>query len=69
MALMRRVLLSASQSAWLRDHAMRWPFVRRATRRFMPGETLDDAIAATRVLEGERITTILTRLGENVTRL
>jgi len=68
-ALMRRVLLSASQSAWLRDHAMRWPFVRRATRRFMPGETLDDAIAATRVLEGERITTILTRLGENVTRL
>ena len=69
MGLMRSVLLSASQSTWLREHAMKWPFVRRATRRFMPGESLDDALAATRELERENITTILTHLGENLTRV
>src|SRR6266436_46554 len=66
MSLMRSMLLKASQSAWLRDHAMKTPYVRRATRRFMPGEGLEDALAATRTLEGQKIETILTRLGENL---
>lgn len=67
MSLMRKVLLAASQSAFLRDRAMRAPFVRRATRRFMPGEALDDALDATRDLERQGLPTILTRLGENLT--
>jgi len=66
MSLMRKVLLSASQSAWLRERAMRARMVRRATRRFMPGEKLEDALEATRALEREGIPTILTRLGENL---
>ena len=66
MSLMRSVLLRASRSAWLRDHAMRTPYVRRATRRFMPGEDLEDALAASRELERESVGTILTRLGENL---
>jgi len=66
MGVMRSVLLAASQSTFLRERAMRTRFVRRATRRFMPGETLEDALAATRVLEGQGLPTILTRLGENL---
>ena len=34
----RYALLWASRNAWLREHVPRWRFVRRATRRFMPGE-------------------------------
>jgi proline dehydrogenase len=45
---------------------MRSGMVRRATRRFMPGETLDDALEATRTLERAGLPTILTRLGENL---
>lgn len=63
---MRSVLLAASRSAWLRERAMRSGIVRRATRRFMPGEKLEDALEATRALEREGIPTILTRLGENL---
>lgn len=66
MSLMRSVLLSASQSAWMRERAMRSKMVRRATRRFMPGESLEDAIEATRALERDGMPTILTHLGENL---
>jgi proline dehydrogenase len=63
---MRALLLAASDSAWLRDHAMRWGFVRRATRRFMPGERLEDALEAGAALAHQGIGTLLTRLGENL---
>ncbi len=66
MGLMRAALLAGSQSVWLRERAMRWGFVRRATRRFMPGETLEEALAAAARLQGEGIATILTHLGENI---
>jgi proline dehydrogenase len=66
MGVMRAVLLAGSQSVWLREHAMRWGFVRRATRRFMPGETLEDALAAAEHLQRDGIGTILTHLGENI---
>src|SRR5437868_6658783 len=67
MSLMRQMLLAGSTNAWLRDRATKTAFVRRSVSRFMPGETIDDAIGAARTLAGERITTILTKLGENVT--
>lgn len=67
MGVMRSLLLAGSQSVWLREHAMRWGFVRRATRRFMPGETLEDALAAAAELQQRGIGTILTHLGENIT--
>jgi proline dehydrogenase len=66
MALMRSMLLAASQNAWLRDHAVNFPFVRRSVSRFMPGETLDAAIAATQALLRNNIGSIFTHLGENV---
>jgi proline dehydrogenase len=68
MALMRRLLLAGSTSPWLRERATKTRFVRRSVRRFMPGERLEDALAAARALQSQRITTILTALGENLTR-
>jgi proline dehydrogenase len=67
MTVMRKVLLAGSRSAWLRERAMRYPFVRRSVSRFMPGETLDEALAAARALQqGLGVGTIITRLGENL---
>jgi proline dehydrogenase len=40
--------------------------VRKATRRFLPGETLDDALGAARLLGERSIATTFTILGENV---
>jgi len=62
----RSALLVASDSPWLRDHATTMPFIKRAVRRFMPGERLEDAIAATVDLQPLGIGTVLTRLGENI---
>jgi proline dehydrogenase len=62
----RRALVSASESQWLRDHATRLGFIRRAATRFLPGESVDAAIVAARRLAQDGITTLLTHLGENV---
>jgi proline dehydrogenase len=67
MALMRSLLLAGSQSRWLREQATRRRFVRRAVSRFMPGETVDDALAAARILQDTGISPVLTHLGENIT--
>jgi proline dehydrogenase len=63
----RSILLAASQNAWLRDHAAKHRFVRRAVSRFMPGEELSDALAAAQRLQSKKIGAIFTRLGENIT--
>jgi proline dehydrogenase len=66
MGLMRAALLAGSESAWLREKAMRRPSVRRAVSRFMPGETVDDALRAAGELRGLGIGAVITRLGENI---
>ena len=67
MSVMRKVLLAGSTNTWLREKATRTAFVRRSVSRFMPGERIEDALPAARELQPLGITTILTRLGENVT--
>ncbi|PYM05031.1 MAG: proline dehydrogenase [Candidatus Rokuibacteriota bacterium] len=64
---MRSLLLAASNNAWMARQATRRRFVRRAVSRFMPGESLEDALAAARRLRDMRIGAILTYLGENIT--
>jgi len=64
---MRRVILAGSTNAWLRDRATKYPFVRKSVSRFMPGEHIDDALRAASGQQPLGITTILTRLGENIT--
>ena len=66
MSLMRSLLLAASQNTWLRDHAANYKFVRRSASRFMPGETLEEALAAAQLLSKKKIGTVFTRLGENI---
>jgi proline dehydrogenase len=66
MSVLRTLLLAGSESAWMREHAMRTPFVRRSVSRFMPGERIDDALRAARELQTAGLPTILTHLGENV---
>ena len=66
MSLARLALLKVSDNTWLREHGTKAPFVRRAVRRFMPGETFDEMAAAARVLADTGIDAVYTRLGENV---
>ena len=63
----RNALLVGSQNVWLREHIATLPFVRRAVNRFMPGERLADALAAAAELQRFGISSVLTRLGENIT--
>jgi proline dehydrogenase len=63
MSLLRNLLLASSENRWLRERAVRYPFVRRAVSRFMPGESADEALAAARALG---VGAVLTRLGENL---
>jgi proline dehydrogenase len=68
MSVMRKVLLAGSTNPWLRDRATKAAFVKRSVRRFMPGEHVEDALQAARELQPGGINTILTALGENLTR-
>lgn len=69
MSVMRKVLLAMSTSTFLREQATKRSFVRKSVSAFMPGETVEDALAAAATLKPQGINTILTRLGEGVTRL
>jgi len=69
MSVMRTVLLRASQSKWLAAHLPNYPFARKAVRRFMPGESVADALRECGTLNAQGITTVITRLGENITQL
>jgi proline dehydrogenase len=66
---MRRVFLWAARNRWLKERLPRFRFMRRAVRRFMPGETLEDALAAALPLQAAGIATMYTRLGENLEQL
>jgi len=66
MSVMRSVLLAASQNRWLRERAANYTFVRRSVSRFMPGETMGDALGAAAALKSKKSGAVLTHLGENV---
>ena len=66
---MRRIFLWAARNRWLKERLPRMRFMRRAVRRFMPGETLADALGAAAPLQAVGIRTMYTRLGENLENL
>ena len=69
MSLARNALLALSTNRWLRERATRTAFVRRSVSSFMPGERLEDAMAAAAVQQRAGVGTILTKLGENLTAI
>ena len=66
---MRRVFLWAARNPWLRDRLPRMRFMRRAVRRFMPGETMESALDAAAPLQAAGMGTMYTKLGENLESL
>lgn len=64
---MRRALLWASTNPALAERLPRYGFVKRATKRFMPGEELEDGLREAERLGSLGMTSTLTLLGENVT--
>jgi proline dehydrogenase len=66
MALARRLLLAASRSAWLARQLRQRAFLRRAVRRFLPGEEPAAALAAAADLAQVGLGAVLTQLGEQV---
>ncbi len=69
MSIARNALLAVSTNRWLRERATRTAFVRRSVSKFMPGERLEDAMAAAATQQAQGVGTIFTRLGENLTHL
>jgi proline dehydrogenase len=69
MSVMRKALLAMSTSPFLREQATKRAFVRKSVSAFMPGEKVEDALQAAATLKPQGINTILTRLGEGVTKL
>ncbi len=65
--MLRNALLWASTNPFMAQRLPKYRFVRRATRRFMPGEELADALGEARRLQDEGIAATVTKLGENVT--
>lgn len=66
MSLARSALLRMSKSQWLAHRVMTRPFALRAVKRFMPGQELNDALDASAQLAGDKLGTVLTKLGENL---
>ena len=66
---MRTILLWMARNHWLRDHLPRLPFAKRAVRKFMPGERIEDALEAAEQFRPLGVGILLTHLGENLTSL
>ena len=64
--MLRNALLWASTNSFLSRRLPRMGFFRRATRRFMPGEELQDALREAERLAGQGMATTVTLLGENL---
>ncbi|HUF76958.1 MAG TPA: proline dehydrogenase family protein [Longimicrobiales bacterium] len=67
--MLRKTLLWASKNPWMAKRLPRVRFVQRATRRFMPGEELEDALRAAEALAKDGLAATLTLLGESLESL
>ncbi|MFW5748174.1 MAG: proline dehydrogenase family protein [Chloroflexota bacterium] len=65
--MLRKLLLYLSQAGWARSLVTHFFLARRVARRFVAGETLNEAIATTQSLNAQGLLVSLDYLGENVT--
>ncbi len=66
MSLLRNSLLRISRSTFLKTYLPEFYFVKKAVKRFMPGEKLSEAIGAAQKLNEQNIGIVFTYLGENL---
>ena len=66
--MLRRLVLLLSKSRFLMLVAMRFPFAKHFSRRFVAGETLEEAVAAAKKLNSAGLKVSLDHLGESVAR-
>lgn len=64
--ILRRILLFLSHSSFCQWMAVRFPLTRRVARRFVAGETLDEAMVVAKEMNARGFLTSLDLLGENV---
>ncbi|WP_206340182.1 proline dehydrogenase family protein [Blastococcus litoris] len=64
---LQKALLAASRRPGLRRAVTGNPATRRVVERFVAGETLDEALAVVRTLDGDGIAVTLDHLGEDIT--
>jgi len=66
---MRQLLLWMARNRFLKRWLPRIWFVRRAVRRFMPGETVEEALDAAEFFRPHKMGVLFTQLGENLADL
>lgn len=69
MSIARKILLWGSQNQWMKQNIPRLFFVKKALRRFMPGESIEDAFREALGFKNSGIGTVFTKLGENINTL
>ncbi len=65
--MLRSLLITLSKAAWMKKMVTRWWLARRVVRRFVAGETLEEALAAVKALNEAGLTATLDQLGEDTT--
>ncbi len=69
MSLSRNLLLWASQNRWMKNNIPKLFFVKKALKKFMPGENIEDALNEAAKFKLQGIDTVFTKLGENINNL
>ncbi len=64
--MLRSTLLYLSKNKFLKDYVMNNNFSKKASRRFVAGETLEEAIDVVKILNSKNLSVTLDCLGENV---
>src|SRR3970040_2265258 len=66
---LRSILLWSSKNNFLKNNLPAFYFVKKAVKRFMPGERLNDAMEAAKKLNEQKLGTVFTYLGENINNI
>ena len=66
---LRSILLWSSKNNFLKNNLPAFYFVKKAVKRFMPGEKSNDAMEAAKTLNEQKLGTVFTYLGENINNI
>ncbi len=69
MSLSRNILLWMSENRWMKERIPKFGFVKKAVKKFMPGETEAAALDAAYQFSLAGIPSVFTKLGENITQI